>query len=227
MAELQKKATESAAQEGGKQAGKTVTDAVVNASEALISHTVTAKRAAIISILNQSDLTLDHPRWEMKHGHATSDGIPPDEILPSSSQRGINMTFVKPRVSVNGCEGVLLYRYDKTQEAQGNVNCYLAIKFTIPTLGKNCCTIALLSKSDLNKPLSRYDKFFNPLDPKLYTIMKEEYFKDNSDDIRETTSKSGRWMEVSDTTKNVLFGCAMSGEDNAMIKVKISKINQN
>ena len=196
-------------------------------------YTVTAKRAVIVSFYNQSSLTLDKPEWVMKHGHAASDGLPPEEIKPGSSESGIPVAFVKPRVSAYGCAGVLLYRYDDCVRDKENPekdpnyskNCFFALKFTIPTAGQNKCAIAILSHKDCKETVNVYDSFFSK-DPKLYNYIKEKNFKpeNKSKDISEMKSKSGKWMEVRDKRNNVIFGCTMSGEDNAMIRVKISNI---
>lgn len=212
-------ATKAAPQEGGKQAAKGVTEAAMKVGEAAIEHTITAKRAAIIYIINESDLTLDHPRWEMRRGHAASEGLPPEVITKSSSQQGVDMTFIKPRVSLYGCEGVLVYRYIAC--ASEDQNCFLAIKFSVPGTGENECTLALLSKKDMRD--SERVRVYDGVAPKLYKFLRKDYFKEKPDDIDRIRSKSCKWMELHDTTKKVVFGCTMSGEDHAVIRVKISE----
>ena len=124
--ELAQVAAKAGAEETGKQAiayTTSITGAVVKAGEAGISQTITAKRSVVITILNQSDLTLDKPCWEMKRGHAASEGIPPERISKSTSEKGVVMKFVKPLVSAYGCSGVLLYRYQDTRDP--TVECYI------------------------------------------------------------------------------------------------------
>ena len=209
-------------EEAGKQAAKTITEAMIKLTEAGIAQILTAKRAVIISIFNESDLILDKPRWEMKHGHVATEGLPPDEIFNNSTSKdGVVMAFVKPRVSFYGCEGVLLYRYHNTKDA--TAECYLAIRFKVPTAGQNRCTIAILSQNDLDASNSIHT--FDSVTPKLYKYVKKEYFErqNKADNIDQVRSKSSKWMEVIDQKEKVVFGCTMSGEDHAAIKVKISK----
>jgi hypothetical protein len=208
------------AEEAGKQGAKTFAEAAVKVGEATISHTVAAKRAVTITIINESDLVLCKPRWEMKHGHVASEGLPADEIC-NTSKDGIVMTFVKSRFSIHGCVGVLLYRYCETKDS--SEECYLAVKFKVPGSGQNKGAIAILSQKDLDE--SDHVHTFDFVTPKLYNYVNKEYFKgpDKHKNIDQVRSKSCKWMEVFDQKKKVVFGCTMSGEDQAAIKVKISK----
>ena len=221
MTEFAKAAGKAGAEEAGKQGAKAGTEAAIKLGEAAISHTITAKRAVIITILNESDLVLDKPCWEMKHGHAASDGLPPDKISNNSSEDGAVMTFVKPRLSIYGCVGVLLYRYKKTKDL--SEECYLAIRFKVPGSGQNKGAIAILSQNDLDASNSVFT--FDFVTPKLYKYVKKGYFKqlNKPHNIDQVCSKSSKWMEVSDQKKNIVFGCSMSGEDQAAMKVRISK----
>ena len=215
--ELAQVAGIASAGEAGKQAATKIAEAAVKVGEVAISHTITAKRAVDITILNESDLILDKPCWEMKHGHAASEGVPPEKISKSTSEKGVVMRFVKPRVSAYGCVGVLLYRYQDT-----GVENYLAIRFKVPGAGQNKCAIAILSENDWKA--SKNVRSFDFVTPKLYKYLKKKYFKASNkpENFEEISSKSCKWMEVPDRRKKVVFGCTMSGEDHAAIKVKIS-----
>ena len=219
------KVLEETVTEGGKTGAKGVTEAAIKFGEAAIAHTITAKKSVIISILNESELTLDRPEWEMKHGHVASEGIPPEFISKSSSQQGVDITFVKPRVSAYGCEGVLLYRYIECDGKESkDQNCFLAVRFSVPAKGQNKCTLALLSEQD--KSNSERVQTYDFVTPKLYKFVKKAYFTHKPNDIDQIRSKSSKWMELKDVEEKIKFGCTMSGEDHAIIKVKISKMKQ-
>ena len=116
---------------------------------------------------------------------------------------------------------MLLYRYKKTKKT--SEECYLAIRFKVPGSGQNKGAIAILSQKDLDSSDSVLT--FDFVTPKLYKYVKKGYFKqlNKPHNIDEVRSKSSKWMEVSDQKKNIVFGCTMSGEDQAAMKVRISK----
>ena len=193
------------------------------AGEKIISE-VTAKRSVNIVIRNESNVTLDKPEWTMKHGHAASDGLPPQKVVgntnasdPKSPTIPSKIRFVKARRAIVGCEGVLTYRYN---DGSNDDLCYVAIKFAVPQAGKNRCTLAILDCNEYDtKSSSVKDKaLFEYISRKKLT---EKRGKKLIDKIK---SKGGKWMEIEDKERQVVFACTMSGEDMAVIELVVRNI---
>ena len=189
-----------------------VTEVAKNLTEAVASET-TAKRTAIIVITNESGVTLHEPQWVMKHGHIAGDGLPPRELLGAKVSTSstashdippVKIKFIKARLSIYGCEGALVYRY----ASQGK-NQFLGIKFTVPVAGQNKCTLALLTNYEKNQVID--GESFKHINPN----------KLKKKDAEKIYSKKGKWIQLCDSSRRLKFSCTMSGEDVAIIDVKI------
>lgn len=149
----------------------------------------------------------------MKHGHAAGDGLPPDIIECKRHQHDspeVKILFIKAPHSIYGCEGVLMYKYNPNPQNDRR-HCYVAVKFSVPQAGQNRCTLALLTQEDVARERSTHN---------LFNYIKRKNFQDMRN-IEKIYSKMGKWIVLEDREKNVNFRCTMSGEDTAIIKMKI------
>ena len=156
------------------------------------------RRSVTIFILNESHVTLCKPELYLWNGHTAPDGRLAYEIHGKTQHSASNsgeptvIKFEKFRASVFGCKGWLLYQYDNSERG----NCYIAIKFAVPEIGPNRCSIAILNHYDkYNHNLRQY---LNPDSPNGK--------RENIDKMENTEI---RWMRVEDSDKMITFECRM------------------
>lgn len=101
--------------------------------------------------------------------------------------------FEKYRSSLFGCKGLFLYEYDDSERGNG----YVAIKFAVPQIGPNRCSLAILN---------HYDKYNQELRQYLNPESRGGMRGDNIDKMHNTEI---RWMKIEDTSKNLVFECRM------------------
>ena len=156
------------------------------------------RRSVTILILNESRVTLRKPELHLWNGHTATDGRIAHEIHGKTHHSSLNsgeptvIKFEKGRASLFGCKGWLLYQYDESEKS----NCYVAIKFAVPEIGPNRCSLAILNHYDkYNRNLRQY---LNPDSP----LGKVE-------NIDKMQNSEVRWMRVEDTDKLLVFECRM------------------
>ena len=175
-------------------------------------------RSVSLYILNESHVTLMYPVLRMWNGHQARNGRLPSEIVGRTRTQTeldvqpVEVRFEKGHASPFGCKGWLLYRYNESRQGK----CYVAIKFAVPEVGPNRCSVAILSENErfLHDNLRKY---LNPVSPS----------GKQGDDIDKMHNTEFRWMRIEDTEENIAFECRMmpgSHEIDLLLWIKTMQV---